>query len=162
MEWAMTSWLLAIPLLGFVTGLRAMTAIAVVCWFGYIGHLPVHHSWAHWTTLLPSTIVFTIFAFGEYIGDKLPKTPPRTAPVGLIARLVFGGLVGAIAATALKGAPIEGILLGALGALLGTFIGYHIRKDIVDRTQLPDWVVAVCEDSLAIILAVFAVRLITE
>ena len=161
MGMTMTSWLLAIPLLGFVTGLRTMTAIAVVCWFGYQGHLPIHHGWAHWATMLVSAIVFTVLAVGEYIGDKLPKTPARTEPVGLIARLIFGGLVGAIAATALKGEVIEGILLGGLGALLGTFIGYHVRKDLVAKTQLPDWVVAVCEDALAIILAVFAMKVIT-
>ena len=97
MGMAMMSWLLAIPLLGFATGLRSLTPIAVLCWFGYLARLPVHYSWAHWSTTLVSVIVFTVLALGEYIGDKLPKTPARTAPFSLAVRVVFGGLVGAIA-----------------------------------------------------------------
>jgi len=37
---AILSWLLAIPLLGVTTGLRAMTPMAVLCWFAYLGYLP--------------------------------------------------------------------------------------------------------------------------
>jgi uncharacterized membrane protein len=162
MAMAMMAWLVAIPLLGIVTGLRTMTGIAVLCWFAYLDHLPIHNSWAFWTAKLVTVIIFSVFALGEYIGDKLPKTPNRTAPGPLVARLVFGGLVGAIAATALHGAALEGIILGAIGALLGTFAGYHLRRSIVQSTGLPDWVVALSEDALAIVLAVFAVRIITS
>jgi uncharacterized membrane protein len=159
---AMMSWMLAIPVLGFANGLRTMTPIAVLCWFAYLHHLPIRHSWAFWTANLVAAVVFTVFALGEYIGDKLPKTPARTAPFPLSARVIFGGLVGAIAATALKGAALEGIILGAIGALLGSFAGYHIRRDLVQRTGLPDWVVAVCEDGVAVLLSVFALKVISN
>ncbi|WP_263382764.1 DUF4126 family protein [Granulicella arctica] len=158
---AMLAWLVAIPLLGFATGLRTMTPIAVVCWFAYLGYLPIHRGWAFWTAHVAAVIVFTVFAVGEYIGDKLPNTPNRTAAFPLIARLSFGGLVGAIAATALKGSVIEGVILGALGALFGTFAGYHLRRDLVTRTGWPDWVVAVSEDVFAVVLSVFAMGIVT-
>ncbi len=158
---AMLAWLVAIPFLGLATGLRTLTPMAVLCWFAYMAHLPVRHSWAFWTANLISVAIFTLLAVGEDVGDKLPKTPNRTAPLGLATRLVFGGLVGAIAATALKGAALEGIILGALGALLGTFVGYHLRRDLVQRTGAPDGVIAVCEDSLAVVMAIFALRIIT-
>ena len=74
------AWMIAIPLLGVATGARSMTPIAVVCWFAHLGLLPVDHTWAFWTANLASVIVFTALALGEYIGDKLPKTPNRIAP----------------------------------------------------------------------------------
>ncbi len=157
----MITWLVAIPLLGFANGLRTMTPIAVLCWFGYLGYLPVQHDWAFWTTKLAAAIIFTLLALGELIGDKLPKTPSRIAPGPLAARVVFGGLVGAIAATALQGSILEGIVLGALGAVLGAFGGYHIRHSIVEGTGWPDWIPAITEDGIAILTSIFAMGIIT-
>ena len=157
----MLSWLVAIPLLGFCTGLRSMTPIALGCWFIYLGHLPVPTGWAFWTTYRVTLIVFTVLAIGEYIGDKLPNTPNRTSPIGLAARIVFGGLVGALAATGLKGSAIEGIILGILGALLGSFVGFHLRRLIVERTGWPDWPVALAEDALTILLSLYAFGIVT-
>lgn len=158
---AMMAWLVAIPLLGFATGLRTMTPMMVLCWFAYRGHLPVHVGWASWTTHLASAIVFTVLAIGEYIGDKLPNTPNRTAPFPLIARCVFAGLIGAIAARALHGSLVEGSIFGVLGALLGAFGGYHLRREIVRGTGWPDWTAAITEDLFAILASVFALGIIT-
>ena len=76
-----------------------------MCWdhqrylSAYLHHLPVHQSWAFWTTYLVTAIVFSVLAVGEWIGDKLPNTPNRISLLPYLARLGFGGLVGAIAAT---------------------------------------------------------------
>ena len=169
MTMAVLSWVLAIPLLGVMTGLRTMTPIAVMCWFAYLGQagsqgqgdLPVAGTWAFWTAKLATVVIFTLFALGEYIGDKLPQTPNRIAPGPLGARIVFGGLVGAIAATAMEGSAIEGIILGALGALVGAFLGYHVRKHLVERSGRPDWNVALLEDVSALLLSIFALGIIT-
>src|SRR5438309_3537386 len=101
MALAMMSWIIAIPLLGIVTGLRAMTPMAVLCWFAYLGHLPVEGTWAFWTAKPIWAAIFTLLAAGEYFADKLPKTPNRTSLGPLIVRLVFGGLIGAIVAAGL-------------------------------------------------------------
>jgi uncharacterized membrane protein len=165
MAMAMMSWMFAIPVLGMMTGLRTMTPMAVLCWFAYLGpdggHLPLDGTWASWAGKLASVIVFTLLAIGEYIGDKLPKTPNRTAPGPLLARVVFGGLVGAIAATGVTGSAIEGIILGALGALVGAFLGYLVRKHLVEISGRPDWNIALIEDASAIILSIFALGIIT-
>jgi uncharacterized membrane protein len=161
MAMAMMSWMLAIPVLGMMTGLRTMTPIAVVCWFAYLGYLPVEGTWAFWTGKLAAVIVFSLFACGEFVGDKLPQTPNRTAPGPLAARLVFGGLVGAVAATGVEGSAIEGVFLGALGALLGAFGGYLARKYLVEWSQRPDWNIAVIEDAFAVVVTVFALGVIT-
>jgi uncharacterized membrane protein len=158
---AFLAWVVAIPLLGGLTGLRTMTPMAVLCWFAYAGHLPVRHSWAFWTTRLVTAIVFTVLAAGELIGDKLPRTPNRTAPFPLIARMGFGGLVGAIAATGLHGSAIEGIVLGLISAVAGAFLGYHLRHYLVNDRGFKDFAVALVEDGLSIGLSVLALGIVT-
>jgi uncharacterized membrane protein len=156
------SWLLAIPLLGFTTGLRTMTPMAVLCWFACLGYLPVDGTWAFWTAHVASVAVFTLLALGEYVGDKLPQTPNRTATVPLLARLAFGGLIGAIAATAMTGPGVEGVLLGVVGAALGSFAGFMLRREVVKQLGCPDWAVAVVEDAFAIFCAVLAMHVVTN
>ena len=161
MAMAVMSWIIALPLLGICTGLRTMTPIALICWYAHLGYLPVHGTWAFWTACPIAVGVFTVLAIGEYIGDKLPRTPSRIAPLALIARVSFGGLVGAIIGTALMGSIIEGILLGVMGALIGSFGGYYLRQFTVDRTRWPDWRVALIVVGLTLFASFFALGIIT-
>jgi uncharacterized membrane protein len=158
---AMISWMLAVPVLGLTTGLRSMTPMAVACWFAYLGHLPVDGTWAFWIARPVSVGVFTMFALGEFAGDKLPKTPSRTAAFPLTARLVFGGMIGAIAATAMRGPGLEGVLLGVAGAALGAFAGFMIRRDLAERVG-SDWPIALAEDVFAVLCAVFAMHVVAN
>ena len=158
---AMISWMLAIPLLGLTTGLRSMTPMAVACWFAYLGHLPVQGTWAFWIARPVSVGVFTVFALGEFFGDKLPQTPNRTAPFPLVARLIFGGMIGSIAATSMHGAGLEGVLLGIGGAALGAFAGFLIRRDLAEKIGA-DWPIAVAEDVFAVLCAVFAMHVVAN
>jgi uncharacterized membrane protein len=158
---AMLSWMLAIPLLGVTTGLRSMTPMAVLCWFAYAGHLPVDDTWAAWTGKLWVAILFTVLAVAELVADKLPRTPDRTSPGPLIFRVILGGLAGSIAATAMYGPGLEGVLLGVVGALLGAFSGFMIRRDLVEKIGCPDWEIAVAEDLIAIVCAMFSLHVIT-
>lgn len=158
---ALLAWLVAIPLLGGLTGLRTMTPIAVLCWFSWLGHLDVYGTWASWTNSAISVAVFTVLAIGELIGDKLPNTPARTSAFPLIARIIFGGLVGAIAATGLAGSATEGAVLGAISAVVGAFLGFHIRQWLVKEQGCRDWWIAAGEDALTIMLAVLAMGIVT-
>ena len=104
-------------LLGCVAGLRSLTAPAVVCWAAHLG-------WLHFSgTKLafinqPSTlIVFTLLAVVELIADKLPKTPARTAPLGLIARIVVGGSIGVALATSSGMSVPFPMMVAAIGGL---------------------------------------------
>jgi uncharacterized membrane protein len=137
-------------LLGYLAGLRSLTAPAVVCWAAHLG-------WLHFSgTKLafinePSTlIVFTVLAVVELIADKLPRTPARTAPLGLIARVVVGASIGVILATSAgMGVPFP-MMVAVIGALVGTFGGYNIRRVLVSKGRLPDFAVALAEDMIAI------------
>lgn len=156
------SWLIAIPMLGFLTGARSMTPMAVVCWFAYMGHLGVRHSWwAFWAALPITAIVFSVFAVGEMIVDKLPRCPNRTDAFALGARIVFGGLVGALAATCMNGSAIEGIFLGAVSALVGTFITYHTRHFFTHNWGWNDLPVAIGEDLVVLCLSILAMGFVT-
>jgi uncharacterized membrane protein len=144
-----------IVLLGIVTGMRTMTGIAVVCWAAWLGTLP-EHGWAVWATYLVSALIFTGFAIGEYIGDTRANTPSRKAPGPALARIVFGALVGALAATAIFEPVAGGVLAGAGGALIGTWGGYAARMWGARRLGR-DLPVALSESALALLLAVAAI-----
>ncbi len=161
MAMAIMTWLIAIPLLGVVTGMRTMTAMAALCWFAYRGDLPLDDTWAFWAGKLVTAIIFSVLALGEYVVDKLPKTPNRTAPPLLLARVLMGGLVGAIVAAGLNGSEFEGAILGVGGALIGTFGGFLVRREIVLRLGSKDWPVALIEDASAILCAVLAMGVVT-
>jgi len=159
---AMMSWLFAIPLLGLTTGLRSMTPMAVLCWFAYFGYLPVDGTWAAWTARLWAAVLFTVLAVGELVADKLPKAPNRTSPGPLIWRLILGGAAGSIAASAMNGPGLEGVLLGVLGAVLGAFGGFMVRRDLVEKIGCADWPIALAEDTIAILGAAFALHVVTS
>lgn len=142
--------LIACLLLGCVTGLRSLTAPALVCWGAYFGWLHFAGTKLAFLGHRSTLIFFTVLAIGELIADKLPKTPARTAPLGLIARIAFGGLCGWALATSTAGNPSVAAMVGIVGALIGTFAGYSTRKALVTRAHIPDFVVAMAEDVIAI------------
>ncbi len=145
-----TLLLLLAFLFGATAGLRTMTAPAVVCWAARFHWLSLDHSPLAFLTYTASLVIFTLLAIGEWIGDKLPKTPSRLSAFPLLARLVSGALAGAsLAITA--GAPLAGgIVAGAVGAMAGAFAGYHLRRALTVRAGLPDLPVALLEDVVAV------------
>lgn len=158
---AMMAWMLAIPLLGLTTGLRSMTPMAVLCWFAHLGYLPVEGTWAAWTGWLWVAIVWTVLALAELAADKMAWIPDRISKGPLLWRLLMGGLAGAIAATAMVGPGIEGVLLAVIGTLLGAFGGYMVRRDVVANVGIQDWQFALAEDAFTVAAAGFALHVIT-
>jgi uncharacterized membrane protein len=155
------AWLVAIPVLGFMTGARTMMPMAICCLFAYRHHLWLYDTWAFWMMKPITFYVFVACAVGEVIGDKLPMTPNRTAPALLISRVAFGGLVGALAATGLEGSAPEGIFLGAVSALLGTFLTYHLRHWLTHQQGIKDLWVAIAEDCIVLGSSILALGIIT-
>lgn len=146
-----TYLLLAAFLIGIIAGLRSLTAPAVTCWSVRFGWISLRGTPLAFLGSWIAVAVFTILAIVEYITDKLPSTPPRTAPVGLGARIALGALSGA-ALTAAKGHDLAiGALLGALGGIVGAFVGYQVRTRVVKALAARDFNVAVAEDAVAIL-----------
>ena len=143
-------------LLATATGMRTLTAITVICWAAYLGYLPVEGTWAFWMAKLVSVIVFTVLAVGEYIGDTLPQTPSRTAWPLVAARLSAGILVGVVIATTLGQPKAGGVILGTIGALIGTYGGYRVRM-FGARLFKRDLPMALLESFVALTFSVLAV-----
>src|SRR5271170_7381909 len=137
-------------LLGCVDGLRSLTAPAVVCWAAHLGWLHFAGTKLAFLGRPATLIVVTLLALVELIADKLPRTPARTAPLGLTARIVFGCLGGFALATSTGGNLLGAAIVGIAGAVLGTFAGYRIRRDLVLRAHLADFAVAIAGDVIAV------------
>jgi len=132
-------------LIGIFTGLRSLSPTAAVAWAARLGWLKLLAPLA-WLGSLPSLILFTLLAIGELVADKLPKTPSRTAPPGLIGRIVLGAVSGA--AVYMAGAQQSwalGCVVGVAGAMVGTYGGYQVRTRLVKTVRTP-----VFEDLVAI------------
>jgi uncharacterized membrane protein len=136
--------------IGVIAGLRAMTAPADTAWAAHLGWLHVVGTPFKFMGSMITVAIFTVLAVVELVTDKLPATPSRLAPPGLIARIVTGGLSGATVAAAGGGAWIVGAILGALGGVVGAFVGNRTRSALVRALKCPDFVIAVAEDLVAI------------
>jgi uncharacterized membrane protein len=66
-----------------------------------------------------------VLAITELIFNKLPNTPNRTAPPGLIARIVTGGFTGARVSLGGGQSAFVGAGLGVVGGIAGCFAGYE-------------------------------------
>ena len=143
--------------IGCIAGLRSMTAPAAVAWAAHLGWIHLDHSPLAFLGATWALVLFTIAALAEFVVDLLPQTPARTAPGPLVARAVTGGLCGGSLAIAGSASMLVGMLLGAVGGIAGALIGYRARTGLVRSLQVPDRVIAIPEDILAVILAVFFV-----
>ncbi len=141
--------LLLVFLAGLLTGLRSLTPVAATAWAAYAGWLKLGHSLS-WIGTVPAVVIFTLLAAAELVADKLPTTPSRTAPLGLTARILLGGFVGACVATAGGQGAVVGVLVGITGAVIGCFGGYQVRKRLVKALGTRDFVVALMEDAVTI------------
>jgi uncharacterized membrane protein len=91
-------------------------------------------------------------AVGELAADKSPSAPSRTDRPAILGRVAAGTYAG----RKIAGPP--GAAAGAVSAAAGSYATWRIRGLVVATTGLPDPVVAVGEDVLALSLAVIAAR----
>lgn len=152
------NYFLALALgIGIVAGLRSLTAPAAIAWAAHLGWLDLQGSPLAFMASTVAVAVFSLLAVGELIGDKLPRTPRRTAIAPLLARIFAGALCGACLGAAANRSLLTAGLLGGIGGVIGAFAGYEIRRRLVSQFHLRDFVVAVSEDLIAIGLACFIV-----
>ena len=89
-------------------------------------------------------------AVGEIAADKVPGMPARTSPPVLAGRLASGALVGAAVAAARRADPAPAAVAGALAAVASSFVMMRLRLRAGDALGVPDAVVALAEDALAV------------
>ena len=143
--------------IGVVAGLRSLMAPAVVSWAAHLGWLNLHGSPLAFMGSTLAAAIFSLLAIGELIADKLPRTPKRTAPAPLLARILIGGLCGACLYVSANHSLFIGALFGGVGAVIGAFGGYEIRRRLGNKLNVKDIFIALFEDLIAIGLACFLV-----
>jgi uncharacterized membrane protein len=139
--------------IGIVAGLRSLTAPAAVSWAACLGWLDLYGTPLAFMGSTAAVVIWSLLAVAEYVVDKLPRTPSRTRRGSLIARMLMGSLAGACLMVSARQLWLAGAVLGGLGAVIGTFGGYEIRKRLVSGLKVKDVVIAIAEDLVAIGLA---------
>jgi uncharacterized membrane protein len=139
--------------IGFVAGLRTFLAPAAVVWAVRLGWVNLHGSSFAFMESNLALVGLSIAALGELVADLLPSIPRRTEVAPLLARILSGAFCGACLCASVKQSLVIGVISGAIGAVIGAFAGYEIRKRVVTKLNLKDFIVALCEDAVAIGLA---------
>lgn len=148
--------LLAALLIGVITGLRTFTAPTAVSWGVRYGRIPLAGTHLAWLGSAVAAYILLLFALIEIVFiDKNPKTPNRKAPPSFGARVVSGAFSGAAIGLS-AGSLWPGLLLGLIGAVLGTYGGAAFRGKLA-ATFGKDLPAALIEDAIAIIGAVLIV-----
>lgn len=144
--------------IGFASGLRAFTPLALVCWVAVWGWMPLGGSRLAFLGTIVGAAVVSLLALAELIGDKLPFTPSRLTPGPLGGRMVTSALAAAAVSLGAGQSWILGVICALTGCMGGAFAGFHIRRTIVRRLGVTDWIVALAEDlvTFGLVLLVMA------
>ncbi len=134
--------------IGFVAGLRAMTAPAAIAWGAWLGWFSLAGTALAFMGSVVAVIIFSLLALFELINDKRPSTASRKVAVQFGARLIMGALTGA-AVGAVFGVLVAGLVCGVLGAVLGTYLGAAFRSGLA-KAFGRDLPAALIEDVIAV------------
>ena len=132
--------------IGFVAGMRSMTASAALSWAASLGRSRV--AWIP-SGPVPLRLV-TAAALTEMVGDKMPFAPDRRIPASMLARLAIGA-VGGVAFSRRNTSVLDAMLSGMVGAVAGTVVGRAARGGTT-RSKV-GWMRALSEDAIAAGLA---------
>jgi uncharacterized membrane protein len=147
-----------VAMLGFAVGLRTTSPLS---WLGEDGLFKTNPGTASSSLLniLQSPTIKTVtrlLAAGELLVDKLPITPSRISPGPLGARLAIGGLIGMMMCRQYNQPPLAGAMLGGTSALVSSYVGYFLRKQMSKAGKIPALAWGVTEDMIALRLGEFA------
>src|SRR5579884_2262313 len=117
--------------IGFVAGLRSMTAPAAVSWAAGNGRLSLGNSPLVLLDSERAERTTRNLALGEFVSDKTPLLPSRLKPASLLWRLLSGGVCGAAFSVSDGEHASAGAALGATGALVGSLLGYAWRTRVI-------------------------------
>ncbi|HEY8308911.1 MAG TPA: DUF4126 family protein [Gemmatimonadaceae bacterium] len=144
--------------LGLVSGMRSMMAAAALSLaLSRRPELAPAISPVQWFTLPPLAVFLTLLALGELVGDKLPRTPNRTALGPFLARVVLGAIAGAAFVQIGHINAWLGAAAGGVGAIASTFGMFHARRYVGRITGIRDPWIGAMEDVVAIALAISVV-----
>jgi len=149
------SVLIAAFVLGVVCGLRSMVGLAAASWAARGQQVPLEGTWLAFLGFRFTPYITSLFAVGEIVNDKLPKTPSRLVPPQFAGRVVMGALTGSAIGLSQQHFVI-GALSGIIGSVVGTLGGSKARA-FSAKLFGRDLPAALLEDVIAIALAVAAI-----
>jgi uncharacterized membrane protein len=95
---------------------------------------------------------------GELVADKLPQTPRRDSPRGLVGRGGSSLACGVSLARRRRAAAVPAALAALVGCAAGLHGGVRWRTEYADRLGVPPLVAALLEDAAVLSLAALACR----
>ncbi len=125
-----------------------MSSPALISHLARSGALPIDSKLGFLASHSGTATTTAVLAAGEFIADKLPFIPKRTAAGPLVGRALFGGLAGALVTLGKKRSWLLGAAMGTLGAVGATYGAYHLRKAAGEKFHIPDPLLALVEDGL--------------
>jgi uncharacterized membrane protein len=143
--------------LGVTAGLRAVMPLAAVSIGAYLGWIDLSGTWAAFAGNIVTAVILGLLALAELAGDQRPNAPSRKTPGQFGTRIVTGALAGAVLGLP-TGNWIAGLVLGAIGAALGTLGGFEARRWLA-KAFGRDLPAALLEDLVALVVAFLVVYL---
>ena len=144
--------------LGAISGLRSLSGPAFVSRTASRGDLDLDRTVFAFLGSPRISKALVLMELGELVGDKLPATPSRTSPPPLLGRAASGALVGAAVFVSEGRHATIGAALGSTAAIAGGFAGERLRALTVEKTGLPDLVVALGEDAIVLLVGLRSLR----
>ena len=141
--------LLLALLIGVIAGSRTFTAPAAMSWAGFLRWIDIGDQWSSWMAHPAAVAILTVMILIEGVTDQLPNLPNRTTPPQFIARLISGGFAGAVLGSAWHDTWIA-LGFAVVGAVLGTFGFFQVRKRLVAATGGRDQAIGLLEDLVAV------------
>lgn len=137
--------------LGVVIGMRALMGPALLS-RKLVRTVPVKQPTKpiHYFAQPPVATALEVLAGTEILTDKLPGVPNRTVPFQFGGRIASGATCGAFLSEVEGGDIPVGAVAGSLGAVVGTLAFFNLRQWLHHDLGLPDPLVALAEDALAI------------
>jgi uncharacterized membrane protein len=135
-----------------------MTAPALVSWAASLGWIDLSSTPLRFLGYAATPYILTLLAIAELVTDKLPTTPSRKAMPGFAVRMVMGTFSGYALSLGIGQSGVIGALLGFVGAIAGTLGGYEARTRSVKALKVPDLLIALLEDAVAIGVGLFVLH----
>ena len=144
--------------LGAISGLRSLSGPAFISRAASRGDLDLDRTVFAFLGSPRVSKTLVLMELGELVGDKLPATPSRTSLPPLLGRAASGALVGAAVFVSEGRRATTGAALGSTAAIAASFTGEWLRALAVEKTGLPDPVVALAEDATVLLVGLRSLR----
>ena len=144
--------------LGAISGLRSLSGPAFVSRAASQGRLDLEGTPLAFLGSPRLAKLLALMELGELVGDKLPATPSRTSPLPLLGRTASGALVGAVVSVSEGRRATIGAALGSTAAIVAAFAGERLRALAIEKSGLPDPVVALAEDATVLVVGLRSMK----